>query len=373
MQFQFFDAIAFIGLINALVFAGIILYKKPSTASNQLLSGILLVLGLLCAKILIHTLGLWQTTYFRYFPLGIDLWLPPLLFLYVLALTEPQKLHKSLILKHLSLPIVFLVYTFVVYFSTVFIENLAQKTSISNAFFYGEIKLIEDVLSVILGIYYGFLAYRQLQKYQRWVETYISNTAVPTYQWLLSLLFFTAFVLFLLGLMLSSQHYQIVSPVPILLFYFYLVFLIYVFGFFGFKHQDFKTSLELISKKSEAVSNIQSKELLEKFERLVQTAKPYLEPDLNLNQCAEQLKCSSQNLSEAINLSNFKNFRDCINHFRVIEFKERIQQANLKKETILGIAFESGFNSEPSFYRIFKEKTGLTPREFVNISSQKGF
>jgi AraC-like DNA-binding protein len=152
-----------------------------------------------------------------------------------------------------------------------------------------------------------------------------------------------------------------------------LVFLIYVFGFFGFRHQDFKISLDLISKKSEAASNIQLKDLLDKFEQWMHSTKPFLEPDLNLNQCAEKLNCSPQNLSEAINSSSFKNFRDCINHYRVEEFKQRIQKANLQKETIIGIAFDCGFNSEPSFYRIFKEKTGITPKEFLNFSSQKPF
>jgi AraC-like DNA-binding protein/membrane-bound metal-dependent hydrolase YbcI (DUF457 family) len=366
MLFQFFDAIILLGSINAFVFSGIIFLKKPSTIANQVSSGLLFVLGLLCVKILLHTLNLWQTPWFRYFPLGIDLFFQPILYLYVLALTEPQRVNQKLLQKHSILPIIYLIYAIIVYFTTVFVENNTQKIEIAGSFFYDEIKFVEDILSVVFGVYYGILSYRQLGKYQHWVETYISNTAVPTYQWLRNLLYLSALMLFLLGLMLVAQSFQRMSFVPIQLFYFYLVGLIYVFGFFGFRHQAFKISLDLISKKSEAASNVQLKELFEKFEQWLLSTKPYLEPDLNLNQCAEKLNCSPQNLSETIHSSSFKNFRDCVNHYRVEEFKQRIQKANLQKETIIGIAYDCGFNSEPSFYRIFKEKTGKAPKDFLS-------
>lgn len=366
IYFYFFDAVVLIGLFNAFVFGGVIFLKKPNSTSNHLLTVVLLVLGLLCAKILLHTLGLWQTPLFRYFPLGIDLWLPPLLWLYVIALTEPQKLQKSLIKTHLAVPVLFFGYSLVVYVGTVFVKNLDRKTIIAHQLFYNEIKISEDILSVLLGVFYGGLAYQQIHKYQYWVTTYLSNTAIPTYNWLRNLLLVTGFILILLGLMLASQQFYDVSVVPLQLFYFYLVFLIYVFGFFGFRHQEFKISIDLITKKTDAVSNIQQTDLLKELAEWMKTEKPYLEPNLNLNQCAERLNCTSQALSEAINLIKNQNFRDYINNLRVEEFKHRITQVNLQKETIMGIAYDCGFNSEASFYRIFKEKTGKSPKEFLS-------
>lgn len=365
MIFRPFDVVVFIGFFNSCIFAIVILAKINRTATNKLLASVLTVLGLLSAKILVHTLGLWQTTIFRYSPLGIDLWLPPLLWLYVLSLTEPKKLSQSLFQKHFLIPLLFLFYALLVYFCTISIKNLDEKTSVANRLLYDEIKIIEDILSVVWGIYYGILSYNQLKKYQKWIESYISNTAVPTYKWLRNLLIFSAVVLLLLGIMIVSQQFHIFSFVPIQLFYFYLVFLIYAFGFFGFRHQDFKISIDLISKKSEVSSNSNLMDLLENLQHWMQSDKPYLEPDLNLNQCAAKLNCSVQTLSEAINLGKSTNFRDYINQLRISEFKSRIAKTNLQKETIMGVAYECGFNSEASFYRIFKEKTGITPKAFI--------
>lgn len=365
MIFRPFDVVVSIGFFNSCIFAIVLLAKINRTATNKLLAYVLLILGLLSAKILVHTLALWQTPIFRYFPLGIDLWLPPLLWFYVLALTEPKKLTQSLFQKHLLIPLLFLLYALLVYFCIIFIENLDEKTHVANRLLYNEIKMIEDILSVVWGIYYGILSYNQLKRYQKWVESYISNTAVPTYKWLRNLLIISAVVLLLLGIMIVSQQFHILSFVPIQLFYFYLVFLVYVFGFFGFRHQDFKISIDLISKKSEVSSNTNLMVLLENLQYWMQSDKPYLEPDLNLNQCAVKLNCSAQTLSEAINLGKNTNFRDYINQLRITEFKNRIAKANLQKETIMGVAYECGFNSEASFYRIFKEKTGITPKAFI--------
>ncbi len=364
-SFHIFDTIVLLGLLNAVVFASVIRCKKPQSVADGILAAVLLIFGLLCAKILLHTLGCWEQPGFRYFPLGIDLWLQPLLFLYVLALTEPRRLQRSLVLQHLLLPGFFLAYAIVVYLCALFFGQESGQFDVESYLLYTKTKAFEDFLSIFFGFLYGYWAYQQLGKYQQWVSTYTSDTAIPTHRWLHRLLLASALVLLLLSLMLLFEYFKVFSVVPLQLFYFYLVALIYIFGFFGFRHQDFRDAVDLIYKKSTAVSNLEWKELLQKFETWLQAEQAYLQPSLKLEQCANALKCPPQLLSAAIQASAYKNFRDLVNHFRVETFKARISKSDLKKETIMGIAYDCGFNSEPSFYRIFKEKTGLRPTEFL--------
>jgi AraC-like DNA-binding protein len=79
---------------------------------------------------------------------------------------------------------------------------------------------------------------------------------------------------------------------------------------------------------------------------------------------AEELQISRQNLSQVINESQHKNFYKLINEFRIKEVIEKMANTQFENYTVLGIAFECGFNSKTTFNRIFKEDTGKTPSEY---------
>jgi len=96
----------------------------------------------------------------------------------------------------------------------------------------------------------------------------------------------------------------------------------------------------------------------------MQEKKPYLKEDLTLTELAEQLGMSRNQLSTLINSGSGQNFYMFINKYRVEEVKALLMNPAKKHYTILGIAFESGFNSKSSFHNIFKKFTGLTPIEY---------
>lgn len=45
--------------------------------------------------------------------------------------------------------------------------------------------------------------------------------------------------------------------------------------------------------------------------------------------------------------------------------KKRLLNNNLNNLSFLGLAKDCGFNSEASFYRIFKKTVGLTPKQYL--------
>ncbi len=100
------------------------------------------------------------------------------------------------------------------------------------------------------------------------------------------------------------------------------------------------------------------------IQQYIETQKPYLNPDYNLEQMAKDLNITRQNLSQTINDEIGKNFYQLINEFRVAEFKKYLNDPKMNHITFLGLAYEAGFNSKSSFYRVFKEITGETPTEF---------
>lgn len=58
------------------------------------------------------------------------------------------------------------------------------------------------------------------------------------------------------------------------------------------------------------------------------------------------------------------NFFEYINRNRVEEVKVKITNPVYSNYSLLGIAFESGFNSKSAFNRVFKNITGNTPTQY---------
>jgi len=100
------------------------------------------------------------------------------------------------------------------------------------------------------------------------------------------------------------------------------------------------------------------------IQKYIETNKPYLNPDYNLELMARDLNITRQNLSQTINDEMGKNFYQLINEFRVAAFKQYLNDPKMSHINFLGLAYEAGFNSKSSFYRLFKEVTGETPTEY---------
>ncbi|MBS1502919.1 MAG: ABC transporter permease, partial [Bacteroidetes bacterium] len=90
----------------------------------------------------------------------------------------------------------------------------------------------------------------------------------------------------------------------------------------------------------------------------------YEYPELTLSSLAEKLGLHTHELSRLLNTILKKSFNDFINEYRVREVVRKMQDPAYANITLLGIAYDSGFNSQSTFHRIFKELTGKTPAEF---------
>ena len=90
----------------------------------------------------------------------------------------------------------------------------------------------------------------------------------------------------------------------------------------------------------------------------------YLNPDLTLSNLAEELKMHPNVLSKLLNDGIGKSFSDFVNEYRTNSVMEKIKDSKYNHITLLGISFESGFNSKTTFNRVFKNNTGKTPAEY---------
>ncbi|MBS1529838.1 MAG: ABC transporter permease [Bacteroidetes bacterium] len=96
----------------------------------------------------------------------------------------------------------------------------------------------------------------------------------------------------------------------------------------------------------------------------IETGLLYQDPELSVASLAGQLDMPAHELSRIVNIALRKNFADLINEYRIRDVVRKMQNPAYDHITLLGIAYESGFNSKTTFNRTFKQMTGKSPAEY---------
>ena len=104
---------------------------------------------------------------------------------------------------------------------------------------------------------------------------------------------------------------------------------------------------------------------LEKLVHFIETEQPFLNAQLSLRSLAEMLDLHPNKLSYLINEKTGMNFNEFINQFRLVHFKQLANDPKNAHLTILGMAYESGFNSKTVFNAYFKKAEGTTPGSWM--------
>jgi len=97
----------------------------------------------------------------------------------------------------------------------------------------------------------------------------------------------------------------------------------------------------------------------------------YQDPELSLVSLAEKLGLTTHELSRIINTVLKQSFNDFINTYRVQDAASKMRDPAYDHITLLGIAFESGFNSKSTFNRAFRQMTGKSAAEYKNELKKK--
>jgi len=97
----------------------------------------------------------------------------------------------------------------------------------------------------------------------------------------------------------------------------------------------------------------------------------YENPRLSLIDISGKLDTTPKQVSQIVNQGFEKNFNDFVNQFRTEALIQKLQNGDHRKQTLLSLALEVGFNSKSTFNRAFKKHQGQTPREFLQELEEK--
>jgi AraC-like DNA-binding protein len=109
-------------------------------------------------------------------------------------------------------------------------------------------------------------------------------------------------------------------------------------------------------------------QLDDQLTELTRKYKPHLDDSISLAKLSSLLGITRNQLSELLNIHKQVSFYDFLNNLRYQESVNLLKNKQLDL-SIIDIAYQAGFNNKNSFYKVFKQKSGLTPTQFKKQGS----
>ena len=111
-------------------------------------------------------------------------------------------------------------------------------------------------------------------------------------------------------------------------------------------------------------------ELAERILAYMEQQKPYLDPEFSIEMLAEQLEVPKHHVYYCFNSILKTRFTQMRSEYRIRHAQALIRVGVPSSRTLVSIGLESGFSSSASFRSVFKEITGMSPREYQRSLEQ---
>ena len=348
----------FVGLTFALLLS---FTKSINKAANRILALALITMILWMIRILAIDiqLGTYLSGWDR-LPFQFLLALGPLLYFYVLKITRPDYKFRWKDLLHFS-PLLIEQIVLILEIR----ESIRTGVTTYATVIFHQLNPLIELLIFISIITYLYLSHQLIERFYRRLPPVLMDRSRLEFRWVRRLIAATAllWVLWIVHTVIDYfGHSQSATPVYYPFYIFFGVIIIWTATAAFLRPQA-----GAIVQPSPALKPSATNELKEKgvwLKRSVETNKYYQDAELSLSSLAEKLGIHPHELSRIINLALKKNFNDFINEYRIRDVTSKMQDKAYDRMTLLGIAYESGFNSKSTFNRTFREMTGKSPAEY---------
>jgi AraC-like DNA-binding protein len=361
MQITFNWLVVLMGVVIAqsLFAAGLLFFSRQNMISNRLLSVLIIVIALWLSDDFMRLAGIYQQRPNLYFlPIFYSFSFGPFIWFYVRSLIRhPFRLTRIDLLHFIPVTLQTALYLFLCFSPYSF--KYWYWEHVHRAYTY---RVEFDGTWVSLMVYL-LLSFRQLRHYQVWVVNHFSEVSRIRLNWLKVLLailivlcvqWFIEILLRDFGGLYFNYDYSVeILGVAVL-----------VLGIAGIRQASLSDVHFEAEEPAKAVF-LPDPLVLKAISDGMEKQQLYLNPTLTLVQLASVLKLNPKIVSRHINTGFQKSFNDYVNAYRIDEVKRRLKSSDLEKLTILGIAYDSGFNSKTTFNRIFREFTGMAPSDFI--------
>jgi PAS domain S-box-containing protein len=123
---------------------------------------------------------------------------------------------------------------------------------------------------------------------------------------------------------------------------------------------------------SSGLKGTEELKLYYRLREIMESEKLYLDAELTLKSVSDRLATNTKYLSQVVNHHFRRNFQHFINYYRVADAKAKIAADEYRNLTLYGISRQCGFKNKSTFYKVFKEISGITPREYLKTRELSG-
>ncbi|MFY0484087.1 helix-turn-helix domain-containing protein [Flavobacterium sp. PLA-1-15] len=116
--------------------------------------------------------------------------------------------------------------------------------------------------------------------------------------------------------------------------------------------------------------NTASAKLFLNIKEYMEQKKPYINPDFTIKMLAQKLKSNPTYISRALNNEGGKKFTEFVQEYRIKQIIEDIHN-NQEEYTLEELYKNAGFTNQSTFFRNFKEITGIAPSKYIENLNRK--
>jgi len=360
-------------LFQCFLLAFFLLSQKKQ--SNKILAAFLIVMGITELSGIfyffreLNMLIFLHCPHLFYLPYLFEFLYMPLLYFYVLSITNKTFSFRKLDLLHGLLFFSFSIYILLKYFSIPSV-NLQHLIS-PGPHLIGTDYQIYKLLGHIQFFVYAIMSFRLFKSFRNRLKKTYSNIQSIDLSWLqfviIGFIIWRSFHILedLLSYFLNSNYFTILYIISLLLFLVLISYMVIK----GLKQPEiFRDSKDWV-KKEELLQKPLSSEKIQTYHNYLvnkmKTDKPFIDNQLTLTKLCEITSISSRHLSYVIKKKLNQNFHDFINQYRVEEVIKLFKDSRYENYSILAIALEAGFNSKSTFNSVFKKSTNMTPSQYL--------
>ncbi|PWJ43184.1 helix-turn-helix domain-containing protein [Sediminitomix flava] len=397
-----YQLLLLVGAFQALIMTFFLFVSKKNKTPNRILSIMTFSWSICCLTFSLQSDEFWYS-YPHLFKIGsifIPAFFPPL-YLYIKHITNNEKGFKKSDLLHFLPSLVYILASIPFYIQTAEIKRLVilENQPEFLATYNDSIDIIYNISAVLQCIIYSFASLRLLKQFNRSIKSLVSDVELITFKWL-KILIWVNIIIWLFGstgvifLLFDSQEQ---ASLIYHLVYLSIVVVIYFMSYYALKQPEVFRSLHHLEKpiaeeiqaieehiemslgevnedlkdSSKPIVDEKLQKEIEDVKTYLEKEKPYLNVQLTLPELANEVGFHRNHMSFVLNYSFGKKFYDVINDYRIEEAKHLLLDESYQDYKIGYIAEKSGFKSKATFYRIFKQKTGITPSEFKEICKEE--